>query len=690
MAVSLLRKPPSRRGHGAHRPVLVAAIVLVAGLSSMVFGTTPAMASKKASSSWSIRQKYPEGLTVLVAVSCPTTSLCWAVGKNAAGYGAMLDTTDGGSTWTPDQLPRAVGSLNAISCVDATHCWAVGFTYVHGPLVIRTIDGGRRWTSEKAPGGTTGDLTGVSCVSTTQCWAVGGTFVNNVAGGLVIVTTDGGRRWLAQPVPTGIGDPTAISCVNASLCWAVDYNAKNGIISTDDGGKTWVLHSSLGILTDISCPSTSDCFAVGYTSNGNVVMEATTDGGNTWAPQALPSQVPTSYTNISCSSISDCWAGGFNNDGPAMLATTDGGSTWTLQSLPSLVAQVVAISCVGPSNCVALSDAATVVALDTTDGGATWAAATLRAATPYIFNGISCPSPSQCWAVGADTDTNSGVVVATSDGGKTWTTENLPSGVPVLQGISCPSTSECFAVGYVYAAAGFVVSTTDAGGTWTAPNYFTGEMLRGISCPSTSDCWVAGDSSVYGIEANKTYATVDGGTTWTSQTFPVPFDDSGAISCASISDCVTTGGDNTAMTTDGGATWALQLLPQNSLPFLRAISCASSDCSAVGTYPGGPIGGAASTSTEGNFWNSGHLPAGTLGLNAISCPTPSECWAMGGDPYVSNVGVALTTGNGGSSWSRHRLPKGVANISAVSCPTTSTCLAVGITSSDAVVLSLSR
>jgi photosystem II stability/assembly factor-like uncharacterized protein len=61
---------------------------------------------------------------------------------------------------------------------------------------------------------------------------------------------------------------------------------------------------------------------------------------------------------------------------------------------------------------------------------------------------------------------------------------------------------------------------------------------------------------------------------------------------------------------------------------------------------------------------------------------------MGGDPYVSNVGVALTTNDGGTTWARHRLPKGVANVSAVSCPTVSTCWAVGITSSDTVILSL--
>src|SRR5436853_4065299 len=61
--------------------------------------------------------------------------------------------------------------------------------------------------------------------------------------------------------------------------------------------------------------------------------------------------------------------------------------------------------------------------------------------TTQALNGVSCPTSSTCFAVGAN-----GTIVATTNGGTTWTSQSS-NFTQALNGISCPSTSACFAVG---------------------------------------------------------------------------------------------------------------------------------------------------------------------------------------------------------------------------------------------------
>ena len=90
--------------------------------------------------------------------------------------------------------------------------------------------------------------------------------------------------------------------------------------------------------------------------------------------------------------------------------------------------------------------------------------------------------------------TGGGQVVATIDGGTTWTDESLPSDVYVANGVTCPTISDCWAVGSVGTSGSFasaVIATTDAGATWapeSLPSNVSGG-LEALSCPTTSDCW---------------------------------------------------------------------------------------------------------------------------------------------------------------------------------------------------------
>ncbi len=110
---------------------------------------------------------------------------------------------------------------------------------------------------------------------------------------------------------------------------------------------------------------------------------------------------------------------------------------------------------------------------------------------------VSCPTSRRCWAVGVagpnPPATGAEVIVATTDGGTKWRAQRLAGGsTPQLSGISCPTSTECMAVGSNGASlpgSGVVVTTNDAGTTWSPvtapPNALT---VTSVECASTSDC----------------------------------------------------------------------------------------------------------------------------------------------------------------------------------------------------------
>jgi hypothetical protein len=263
------------------------------------------------------------------------------------GTNLVVDTTDGGASWTNPTQPDGVTQLADVSCGSALDCMAVG------PGVITSSDGGASWTERTIPSG--GGVVGVSCSSGADCVAVGAA---------TIATTDGGATWVSQGVPTQF--------------------PFNGL--------------------GVSCASALDCVVVGFQVEGKFgpfppTIAATTDGGATWSTQSVPDGVGV-LDQVSCPSSTDCVALSNGSDGPAAVATTDGGATWSIQTLPSAVDTVAGISCATPSNCMAVGETSTSsgVAMATTDGGANWTVESVPSGP--ALTGVSCASTTDCVAVG--------------------------------------------------------------------------------------------------------------------------------------------------------------------------------------------------------------------------------------------------------------------------------------------------
>lgn len=143
--------------------------------------------------------------------------------------------------------------------------------------------------------------------------------------GQIWTTTDGGSTW--QPEPTPAAGIEAIACPTLTTCYAVDFNG--GIIVSSDGGLTWSSQvtppGTPDTLLVISCPAPSTCFVVGNGNGENRVLE-TTDGGQTWTFQSVPS-LTYSLTDISCPSTETCYASGENTSGGGLVLALNAPAT---------------------------------------------------------------------------------------------------------------------------------------------------------------------------------------------------------------------------------------------------------------------------------------------------------------------------------------------------------------------------
>ncbi len=113
-------------------------------------------------------------------------------GFAAAGIGRLLETADGGRSWTTvHSEPAGVNSyLYAIAFADATRGYAVGMDGV----ILVTTNGGATW--EHRTSGVAVELHDVAPTGPTQAIAVG-------AAGTVLSTTNGGTSWSPASTPTG-------------------------------------------------------------------------------------------------------------------------------------------------------------------------------------------------------------------------------------------------------------------------------------------------------------------------------------------------------------------------------------------------------------------------------------------------------------------------------------------------------
>lgn len=310
------------------------------------------------------------------------------------------------------------------------------------------------------------------------------------------------RAWIAAllGVLLVVLTVTALLPGSRSKPWALSVSYYNG---AGDNGAT--------NLSDIACPSPSMCLAVGLSGDfSHGVIFRTSDAGRRWTVRHLPN---VGLNSISCPTMEFCAVAGFSlrpstPSGGEIWTTPDSGARWTRASLPIGVAPAVGtVYCSADGHCIAEAQASSLISeiLRSTDHGLRWFVV-LRLPRGVTLGPVTCASPSLCFAGGSH-DSMHAEILRSTDGGARWSPQ-LPISEPgaYVQGISCPSRSECVAVGFWSPASanietlasgnrGAIWTTHDAGLSWTpvAVPVATGE-LSGVSCVTNRVCEAVGQN----------------------------------------------------------------------------------------------------------------------------------------------------------------------------------------------------
>lgn len=313
---------------------------------------------------------------------------------------------------------------------------------------------------------------------------------------------------------------------------------------------------SAGQLLSVSCPATGICTAVGYSVNTVTDAQFTLAerwAGGHWSVQPTPSPGSgiNQLTGVSCLSATDCTAVGIDSTPTAINSTLVehwDGTSWTIEPSPepagTTIADLVGVSCASPTSCTAVGlydkksgGSSHEVPLAEHWNGTSWTVQTVPlpagAIAADLDGGVSCPTATECTAVGGSGPNQTGGPLVERWNGIRWRvqpTPTLPAGAynPFFAGVSCTSAGHCTAVG------GFLNGNVEEslverwnGASWTiqgdaAP---AGTAMSTVSCTSGTSCTAAGSVAAEHWD----------GTSWTLQALPIPHHATQGISVLGVS-----------------------------------------------------------------------------------------------------------------------------------------------------------
>ena len=290
------------------------------------------------------------------------------------------------------------------------------------------------------------------------------------------------------------------------------------------------------------------------------------------------------------------------------------------------------------------------------------------------LNAVACPSTSTCFVAGG---TSTGVVLGTATGGQEWNSFALPAGTPALNAIACPSASECVAVGKT----GAILTTTTGGASWSLQDIPMVTSLNGVSCADGSACVAVGNEPSTACHDESFYvSSFDAGSTWSPPDLISNCSVMNGIVCPTDQVCYAVGyheeGTETAGeifgTVNAGESWNGQFILHGTPNGLDDVTCPStSECFAVGNAD---LRAVLYTADSGGTWaaqNDADRPTGARIWQGVSCWSWTGCVAVG----QASPLLLLSTVSG--HWKPLSIPATVGALTSVACPGPSDCVAVG-------------
>lgn len=239
--------------------------------------------------------------------------------------------------------------------------------------------------------------------------------------GVLLSTDDGGKTWVKYPLNT-TENINEIYFRNDDSGYIV---AGRLIFTTNDSGRTWqesrifseaAFKDGTPEFISIRFSDKKRGLAIGSLVNkrdeivDSIVMR-TVDGGDTWQRVIIPTK--SELFHLDFNGNSHGWIVG---DKGLIIATTDGGDTWTTQN-SGVARALFAVDFRDDNDGFAVGGGGTIIR--TNDGGATWQ----KVVTPFkdTLKRVNFTDDKNGWAVG-----HKGVILRTIDKGFSWGRQPSP------------------------------------------------------------------------------------------------------------------------------------------------------------------------------------------------------------------------------------------------------------------------
>jgi hypothetical protein len=373
---------------------------LLLGLS--VVGVMIAAPTSAFANTWSLQSPVAPEVGVesrIEDVSCPSASMCMAVGENKTRSDGFAEIWKEGA-WS--LVPVSIESpLKSISCATEKMCLVMAKGEAHAwRLRWYEIGSIHHWAlslqNPVLPGGAAAvHLGAVSCPSESSCTAVGAYHLSGKWYTLAEIWSGATEAWRRQVSETPVSweesaqeAMLSVSCASETSCFSVGTVAGRPYAMRVSGGE-WV-HEEIGkpsgatfaTLEHLSCTTTTSCLAVGHLDESGTKDKTLAErwNGTEWQVTPTPSVVAKGNVDlrgISCTSPYSCMASGsyvskLSAGGVAeeelTLAESWNGTSWTLQSTlnpaGSKFDSLPAVSCGGLSECTAVGATSATSAIE--------------------------------------------------------------------------------------------------------------------------------------------------------------------------------------------------------------------------------------------------------------------------------------------------------------------------------------
>jgi len=250
-----------------------------------------------AGQSWHRYGTLPDSVFVLLGISFVNSQIGFVTADEAVAYGSakILKTTNGGLNWTRLTIPDSLFSLLSITFIDSLRGFAAGsryYTQRRVGVILETIDGGLTWSEHVFP--TAAGLKDIHFPSQSTGYAVGPD--TSIYRSIVYKTTNGGSDWFLLAVtPDTILLEGVRFAGNSATGIVYGHKASSDTLytvplvgRTTNGGADWSYEALSGFpprSTVISGKLITD--SIGYIcggSGGQAFMLHTTNGGTTFVP----------------------------------------------------------------------------------------------------------------------------------------------------------------------------------------------------------------------------------------------------------------------------------------------------------------------------------------------------------------------------------------------------------------------